>query len=84
MATQKVFSAVDSKHSISGRNFRFKFNTGNGARRVRATVAKDCVRFAVGVFSGLPWAVGEAGRGLGTARQTSEVNGLHHRLSNSS
>ena len=83
MATQKVFSAVDSKLSISGRNFKFKFNAGNGARRVRATVAKDCVGFAVGVFSGgLPWA--EAGRGLRTARRTSEVNGLRHRLSNSS
>lgn len=76
MATQKDFSDIDSKHSISGRNFKFKFNTGNGARRVRATVAKDCVGFAKGVFSGLPWAVGEAGRGLRTARQTSEANGL--------
>lgn len=85
MATQKVFSAVDSKHSISGRNFKFKFNTGNGARCVRATVAKDCVGFAVGFFGGgLPWAVGEAGGGLRIARQTSEVNGLRHILSNSS
>jgi hypothetical protein len=84
MATQKDFSVIDSKHSISGRNFKFKFNTGNGARLLRATAAKDCVGFAKGVFSGLPWAVEEAGRGLRTARQTSEVNGLHHRLSNSS
>jgi len=82
MATQKDFSAIDSKHSISGRNFKFKFNTGNGAKRVRATVAKDCVGFAKGVFSGLPWAVEEADRGLRTARQTSEVNGLHRRFSN--
>ena len=84
MATQKLFSAVDSKYSISGKNFKFKFNTGNRARCVRATVAKDCVGFAVGFFGGLPWAVGEAGGGLRIARQTSEVNGLRHRLSNSS
>ena len=84
MATQKVFSAVDSKHSMSGKNFKFKFNTGSGARCVRATIAKDCVGFAVGVFGGLPWAGGEAGGGLRIARQASEVNGLRHRLSNSS
>ena len=36
------------------------------------------------IFNRLPWAVGEAGRGLRTAREASEVNKLRHRLSNSS